>query len=123
MQLYHLHAKLSRGIDLLQSWIDEKTDADTCGLKAPNCGFKFFSLRYDIETSFGRNLLAFFWNETGLIWNDAQGNIDDLRRVAHFQVQLCHDICAQPLDITILNMATIAAQVGNYSASAGTLTD
>ena len=123
MQLDHLHAKLSRGIDLFQSWIDKKTDADACGLEALYCGFKFFFLRYDIETSFGRNLLAFLWNETGLIRNDTERNVDDLFGIAHFQVQLCHDICAQPLDITILNMATIAAQVSNYSASAGTLAD
>src|SRR5437773_12473996 len=118
MQLDHLHSKPCRGVDLFQSWIDKKTDADACGLEAPNCGFKFSSLRHNIETPFGRNLLAFFWNETGLIRNDEQGNIDDLRSVPHFQIYFGHDIFAQAFDITILNVATIGAQMSDYAAGA-----
>src|SRR5437773_8314859 len=123
MQLNHFHTEFSRGIYLFQRWIDKETDADTCGLEAPYGRFKFSSLRHNIETSFSSNLFAFFWNETCLIRNDEQGGIDDLWRVAHFEVQFGHDILSQPLDIAILNVATIASEVSNYSPSPGTLAD
>src|SRR5438046_3441239 len=123
MQLNHLHTEFSCGIYLFQRWIDKETDVDTCGLESSYGMFKFFSLRHNIETSFSSNLFAFLWNETCLIRNDEQGGIDDLWRVAHFEVQFGHDILSQPLDIAILNVATIASEVSNYSPSPGTLAD
>jgi hypothetical protein len=47
------------GIDLFQSWIDKKTDADTSGLEAPNCPVQVLFAAPQHQDPFGRNLLAF----------------------------------------------------------------
>jgi hypothetical protein len=79
-------------------------------------------MRDDIETSFGGNLLAFFRNKTDFIRHDAKRNIDNLFRIAHLQIQFRHDVLAQPLDISVLNVAAIGTQMGHDPASSCSLT-
>jgi hypothetical protein len=74
-------------------------------------------MRNDIEASFGGNFLPLFRNETDFIRYDAQRNVNDLLGIAHFQIQFGHDVLAQSLDISILNVAAIGPQMGNDPAS------
>ena len=92
-------------------------------MQAFDGGFEFRSLRHDIEAAFGRDLFALFRNEADFIRHDAQGNIDNLRRVAHFEIQLRHDVFAQPLDVAILNVATVGPQMGDDALRTGALTN
>ncbi len=91
------------------------------GLKPFYRGFELLSLCHNIKTAFGCNFLTFFWNEAHLVRHDPQRNVDNLFGVAHFEIQFCHDVCAQPFDVAILNVAAIGAQMGDDSAGASPL--
>ena len=75
----------------------------------------------DIETAFGCDLLALFWNEADFIRHDAQRDVNDLLGIAHFQIQFRHDVLSQSLDISVLDVAPISAQMSNDPASTGSL--
>src|SRR5882724_4121120 len=121
MQLHHLRAELSRAIHLLQSRIDKQADTDAAALKPFYRGFELVSLGHHIETAFGRNFLPFFWHETDLVRHDAERHVNDLLSVAHLEIQFRHDVCTEPFDVAILDVAAIRAQMGDDSAGTSTL--
>jgi len=121
LQLDHLRAELSRDIHLLQSRIDEQADTDAAGLKPFYRDFELLSLRHKIETAFGRNFLPFFWHETHLVRHDAERHVNNLFGVAHFEIQFGHDVCPEPFDVAILDVAAIRPQMGDDSAGASPL--
>ena len=82
-------------------------------MEALDCGLEFFALRNHIETSLGRDFFAFFRDETSFIGHDAQGNIDNLGRVAHFEIQLRDNVFTQSLNVAVLNVAAIRPQMRN----------
>src|SRR6267143_3723814 len=111
VELDHLHAEFTRGIDLFQSWIDKETHANASRVQTLDSGFQLSTMRNHIESAFRCNLFTFFRNEAGFVRHDAQGNIDNSRRVAHFEIQLRHDVVTQPLDIAILNVTTVGPEM------------
>src|SRR5213596_1680421 len=121
MQLNHFDTKLSRGIHLLQSWIDKKTDANAGELQPLDGRFQFLALSNDIKAAFRRNFFTFFRNEADLLRLNAQRNINNRLRVAHLEIQFGHEVLAQAFQVSVLNMATVRAQMGNNSADAGSL--
>src|SRR5260370_24873954 len=121
MQLDHFDAQLMGHIDLLQGRIDKQTDANTRSLKSFDRRLEFLSIRHNIETAFGRHFLALFWDKTDFVGHNSQSNIDNLRRVAHFQIQFGHDVLAKPIDVAVLYMAPVAAQMRNYPLRAGAI--
>ena len=80
-------------------------------------------MRNHVESAFSCNLFTFFRNEAGFVRHDAQGNIDNFRRVAHFEIQLRDDVITQPLNISILNVATVGPQMGDDTLRTGALTN
>src|ERR1700737_5653932 len=123
MKLDHLDAEFAGGIDLFERWIDKETDANASGLQSLYRRFKFRAWGQDIESTFRCYFLPFFRNETDFDGHNAQGNIDNVRRVPHFQIQLRHDVFAQPFDVAVLHVAAIAAQMRHDSVRAGALAD
>src|SRR6266436_6800392 len=121
MQFHHFNAELGRGIYLLQSWIDKKADANARKLQAFNGRFQFLALSDDIKPAFGGNFFTLFRDETDLLRLDAQRDIDDRLSVAHLQIQLGHDALAQALDVSLLNVAAICAQMRDKPRSTGSL--
>src|SRR5260370_36869936 len=101
MELDHFNAERSRSIHLSQSGIDKKTDANASRVETLYRVLHSFAMRNDIETAFGCNLLALFRNEADFIRHDAQRNVKDLLRIAHFPIQFRHELLAQSLDISI----------------------
>ena len=77
-------------------------------------------MRDEIEPALGRDLLAIFRDETHFIGLDAQREIRDLRRVAHFEIQLRDDVRAQTFDIAVLDVTPIGAQMDCDPVRAGT---
>src|SRR6266496_970208 len=123
MQLNHFDTKLGRGIHLLQSWIDKKTDANAGELQPLDGRFQFLALSNDIKAAFRRNFFTLFGHEADLLWLNAQRNINNLLCVAHLQIQFGHDVLAQAFDVSLLNVAAISAKRGNNSAEAGSFTN
>ena len=103
---------------MFQGWIDKQAHANAGGLQSPDRGLELLALRNDIEAAFGRNFLAFFGDETDFIGHNSQRNIDNLGRVSHFQIQFRHDVLAKPIDIAVLDMPAVAAQMGHNPARA-----
>ena len=64
-------------------------------------------VRNQIKAAFGRDLLALFRDKADFLGPNAQSNIDNLRRVAHLEIQLRHHVVAQALEITIEHVPTI----------------
>src|SRR5205814_3484732 len=123
MQLDHFNAQLSRSIDLLHSWIDEQAHANPRKLQAFDGCLEFLALCNDIESSFRRHFFTFFRNETDFIRHNAQRNVDNLLCIAHFEIQFRHDVLAQSLDISVLNVAAISAQMGYAASGAAALSN
>src|SRR4051794_34054744 len=104
MELDHFNAQLSCSIHLSQSGIDKETDPNASRVKTLYSVLQSFAMCNDIETAFGCNLLALFRNEADFVRHDAQRNINNLFGIAHFQIQFRHDVPAQSLDNSILNV-------------------
>src|SRR4029453_17866632 len=121
MPLDHFHAELSRDVHLFQSRINKQADTDAAALKPFYRGFELLTLCHNIKTAFGCNFLTFFWNETDLVRHDPHRYVNNLFGVAHFEIQFRHDVCAEPFDVAILNVATIRSQVGDDSAGTSPL--
>ena len=123
VELDHFHAKFTRGIDLFQSWIDKETHANARSVQPLDGGFQLSAMRNHIEAAFGCHFFAFFRNEAGFVRHDAQGDIDNFWRVAHFEIQFCDDVVTQPLDIGILNVTTVGPEMGDDALCASALTN
>src|SRR5947207_13708059 len=121
MELDHFNAHLGCRIDLFESRIDKEADPNASGVKPFYRILQCFAMPNYIKTAFGRNLLALFRDEADFVRQDAQRNINDLFCITHFEIQFRHDVLAQSLDISILNVAAISAQMGNDPASPGSL--
>jgi len=84
---------------------------------------KITPIRDNIEPALSRDLLAFLWNETNLVRTNSDRDVDNLRRVSHFEVQLRHDASSQSFHIPVLNMPAIGTEMGGYSMRTGALTN
>jgi len=112
VQLYSFGSELFRGLDLAFIGFDEHAHPHPGGLEAPDSGFELFEVADDIQAAFGGDLLAAFGNHANILGQNPQGNLEDLCGVAHFQVKLGNDARPEPLDIAVLDMATIRAEMG-----------
>src|SRR5207244_735908 len=110
-----------RGVDLFQRWIDKQTHPNTGALKSFNCRLQLLALRDDVETALRCNFFALFWDEADFVRNNSQSNIDNLGRVAHFQIQLGHDVLTESIDIAVLYVTAVAAQMSYDALGAGAL--
>ena len=65
-------------------------------------GAKLAPVRDEIEAALGRDLLTFLRDQADFVGHNAQSDVDNLGRVAHLEVELGHDVRAQPFDIALL---------------------
>ena len=70
----------------------------------------------EIKSAFGGNLFALLGHEANFIRLKSQREINNLRRVAHLEIEFRHDIGAQPFQIAILHVATIGTKMSGDSA-------
>ena len=88
-----------------------------------NRGLQRIKLPRDIKPALGRDLAAMFRHETDFGWFHAQCDLEDLRRIAHFEVHLCRELLAQAEDIRVLNVTPVCSQMDRDPARACSLAD
>ena len=78
----------------------------------------YLARRCNIESTFGRDLQPAFGDQRHHVWLNSRRNLDHLIRCGHLQVKpdLAHGL--HSLDIVVLNMAAIFAQVHGDQISA-----
>lgn len=104
---------LQRGghVKLPQIGIEEETNGDACVFESADDFDRFFSLADDIQAAFGRDLFTAFRHEGHLIRPYLAGDRQHARLAGHFQVELDGHGLAEDLQIAILNVAAILAEV------------
>ena len=123
MQFNNVRAERDRPIDLFAKRIDEQAHADAGSVKPFHRRRQLFPMGDDIEASFRRDFLPFLRNEAHFIRHNPQCDIDDLRGVAQLEIELRHDIFAQPLDVAIHDVPPVRAQMRRDSMSSRAFAD
>src|SRR5439155_25445001 len=85
LQLDDFRAELPRCVHLFWLRIDEHADPDADRVQPLYRRRERALVPNEIKPTFGRNLGAVLWHEADFIWLEAQGEIDNLRRVTHFE--------------------------------------
>src|ERR1700761_2821200 len=75
-----------------------------------------------IESPFSRYFLTILRNQADFVRKDSECGLDNLRRIAHLEVQLRHDAASETEHISILDMSTVGAQVDRDAAGARSFT-
>lgn len=117
----HVRADLCSGFDLGGDGIDEERDPGSGVLEPLGGGADGVAVGDDVETAFRGDLLAVFGDEAGVGRSGQAGDADDLRGVAHFEVEGDAEIPAEEIDIAILDMASVFAEVDRDGMSPGIL--
>ena len=84
-------------------------------------GAKLAPMRDQIEAALGRDLLAFLRDQADFVGHDPEGEVENLGRVAHLEIELGHDVLAKPLEIASLHVPAIRAQMRGDAVRAGAL--
>ena len=70
----------------------------------------------EIESALRCDLLALLRHEANLIGLQEKSEVDQLGRVAHLEIELRHDVGAQPFQIALLHMAAVGSQMRGDAA-------
>lgn len=111
VQLDHLGAELTGGGELGGLWLDEQAHANARLLQPGHCGREHLELADSVETALSGDLRAVLRHQADFLGQDAQGDVENLRRIAHLEVELRIDARAQALHILVLDMPAIGPQV------------
>ena len=118
VQFDELRTDRHRGVDLHRIRSDEEAHVDAGVVHSlAGCG-QGGELSGHIQTAFGRHFLTPFWNEADDLGPDLERELNDLRSVAHFQIQPRRDPTAKLHDIVILNVPSIFPEMRGDSESA-----
>src|ERR1700733_1727870 len=109
MQFDGVRAKLAGGLNLQSIGFDEHAHPNSCGMNSLDRLFEGLEMPGHIKSPFGRYFLAVFRNQTDFVRKNSERGFDNLRRIAHLEVQLCHDAAPETKDISILDVATVSA--------------
>ena len=77
----------------------------------------------DVESAFGRELPVALGHKRHLVWTDPCCDRGHLRRRGHLDVQLRRDDLAQHLDVPIVDVPPVAAEVDRDALRAGELAE
>jgi hypothetical protein len=99
------------GFDLVGFGVDEQADGNARVLKLADDFGHAAGLSGDVESAFGGDFFAFFGDEGDVVGLDAEGDRDHFVGGGHFQIQVVTDGLAQDLDVAVLDVATVFAQV------------
>ncbi len=116
VQLDEIGPKTARGFDLLGIGLDEEADADAGGLEAADGGLELPEVAVSVETAFGGDFAPVLGNEADVLGEDAQGDGENLRSIAHLEVEPSDDALAEAKNVAILDVPAIGAQVDGDAA-------
>ncbi len=122
MELDHLGADRSGGLDLILGRFDEQADADAGVRQGLHHRGDAGLMTGDGQTALGRHFLATFRHQTGGVRRVAQGDGQHLLRHSHLEVQRLVRAAAQGrqhVDVGVGDVAAILAQMGGDAVGSG----
>jgi hypothetical protein len=123
MDLDHGCADRVRRFDLARLGIDKERDPDP-GLGQPRTEVaQLRKIRGDIQTALGRQLFTTLGDQAAIGRPHSRGDLAHLRGRGHFQIHAGLQDAAEQIDIALLNMATILAQMQRDRIGTGLLGD
>jgi hypothetical protein len=114
-------AQVPRARDRVEVRVDEEARPNARRPERFDRGAQSLWIARDIETPFGRDLLASFRNERHLVRPESGGDRDHLARAGHLEVQHRPNCCRQALHVVILDVTAILAQVRGDAIGPGGL--
>ena len=101
--------------------IHEKAYHNACSPEPFHGGPQRLELRRHVQSAFGSEFLTLLRNQTNLVRLYVQGDFHDFRRVCHLEVEARGDAAPQLVNIPILNMAPVLAQMNRDLMGSGLL--
>jgi 8-oxo-dGTP diphosphatase len=111
VQLDYFSFQPDRRIHLFRLGIDEKADSNPTRVEPANGRRKFAFMPNEIKPAFGRDLGPFLGHKADFVRLKAECELENLRRVSHLEIELRHDIRPKPLEVAILHVTAISAQM------------
>ncbi len=99
--------------------IDEEARPDAGAIEPRDAVGQAAVVPADIEPALGGDLLALLGHQGGLMRLQALGDVEHLLGAGHFEVEHRLDAVADPLDVGVLDVAAILAEVGRDAVGAG----
>src|SRR5919107_1610260 len=100
-----MRASVAAGFDLRWLRVDKQTHAQADSLQSLRRLANLFSMRNDVQTTFGGELLPLLRHEASVIGTHVFSKTEHRWSHGHFQIELGLQALAQELHITLLNMA------------------
>jgi hypothetical protein len=122
VELDRLDAEVRGAADGVGIGIDEEAAPDAGGVEARNRIADALLRGGNVETALSRDLLPSLGDERDLMRADAQSEGDHLVGAGHLEVQHRPDRPGESLDVVVLDVPAIFAQVRGDSVGAGILT-
>ena len=116
-----LGSEAGRSLDLRRVRGDEEAHLNAGIVQAAARFCERGFLAGGVQPALGGDFLPPFRDEADHLRTKAEGELDDLRRTGHFQVQAGADEAAQLQHVALLNVPAILAQVGGDAVGAGRL--
>lgn len=110
-------------LNLVGFGVDEQADGNTRILKLADDFGHAAGLSGDVESAFGGDFFALFGDEGDVVGLDRKGDRDHFVGGGHFQIQVAADGLAQDLDVAVLDVATVFAQVDGDAIGSGEFDD
>ena len=107
------------GFELAFIWGDEEGDVRAIGGEGADGGAQGVELAGGIEAAFGGEFLAALGYEANFVRVDFEGDFDDVGVVRHFEVHAGGEGFPEGIDVVILNMAAVFAEVDGDAVGAG----
>src|SRR6266542_1180278 len=123
VQLDELSADLRRGFDLRGVRGDKEADVDAGVVAAPACFAQGRLLAGGVQAAFGGYLLASLRDQANNVRPGVEGDLDDLRRIGHFQIEPGLQAPAQLGDVAVLDVASIFAEMRGDAMRPGGLAE
>jgi hypothetical protein len=122
VQLYRTSAELTRPFDGADVRGYEEARADS-GRREPGQAFREAApIGGNVQPTLSRDLLSPLWNERHLVWPKPLGDRQHLVGAGHLKVEHGTDLPCQTLDIVVLDVPAVLAEVSRDAVGAGALT-
>src|SRR5207237_6904403 len=108
-------------LDLLQLRIDKHADPNPGDVQSFDGRRELAFVPNEIKSAFRGDLFSLLRDEADFIRLKSEREIDNLGRVAHFEIKFRYDVRAEALEIAVLHMAAIGAHVRGNSMGTSAL--
>lgn len=121
VQLDGVDTQAGRAADGIGVGVDEETGADAGGVETRD-GIADSALRgNNVEATLGRDLFTPLGNQRDLVGTNSECDFEHLRRTCHLEIEDRSHRAREPLNVVVLDVPAIFAEVGGDAVGAGLL--